>query len=310
MPESLKLHEPVMIREVLEYLQPRDGETYIDATFGAGGYSRAILNAADCRVIAIDQDPSVKAIADKLSTEANGRFQFVAGNFGDLEDLVTDKIDGIVFDIGVSSMQIDQAERGFSFQKNGPLDMRMSSSGQTAADFLNSAGEKEIADVIYQYGEEKQSRKIAKAILAARPVNTTQELREIIHASIGNPGKTDSATKTFQALRIFINSELENLRKGLKSALEILKKGGRLVVMTFHSLEDRIVKNFFKVESGSFDSANRHAPLTAETQISNLEILTRKAVAPGEQEIRMNPRSRSAKLRAAINTTEQIGDLS
>ncbi len=303
------MHKPVMIDEVLHYLAPKDGETYIDATFGGGGYTRAILAAAKCRVIAIDQDPSVKAYAEKIS----GDFQFIEGNFGELENLVSEKVDGIVFDIGVSSMQIDNAERGFSFMKDGPLDMRMSSRDQTAAEFLNSADEKFIADVIYKYGEEKFSRKIAKEIVSSRPLATTMDLVAAVHRVLGKGGKINSATKTFQAIRIYINDELESLERALAASLKLLKKGGRLIVVTFHSLEDRIVKTFLKNNSyqnlnqnrhqffGDFDPQNLHNKKSEEKINFTLEMIS-KAIKPKDMEIKSNPRARSAKLRIATKT--------
>lgn len=303
------MHKPVMLAEVLENLQPKDGEVYVDATFGAGGYTRAILAAANCRVIALDQDPNVAETAKQLAAE-NSRFEFRQGNFGDIARLITEPVDGIVFDIGVSSMQLDQAERGFSFSKTGPLDMRMSQNGQSAADFLNAATEKQIADVIYKYGEETKSRRIATEIIASRPLATTTDLQRAVHRAIGSfnkASKTDSATKTFQAVRIFINSELENLQLALKSAIEILKKGGRLVVVSFHSLEDRIVKLFFNEKSGALQTINRHMIETTNVKLPELNLLTKKAVKPSDSEIAANPRARSAKLRSAIKQN-QLGD--
>lgn len=301
-------HKSVMIDEVLQYLAPKDGETYIDATFGAGGYTKAILAAAKCRVIAIDQDPSVREYAEKIS----GDFQYIEGNFGDLENLVDEKVDGIVFDIGVSSMQIDNADRGFSFMREGPLDMRMSPKSKSAAEFLNSADEKFIADVIYKYGEEKFSRKIAKEIVNSRPLATTTDLVAAIHRVLGKGGKINSATKTFQAIRIYINDELEALERALAASLKVLKDGGRLIVVTFHSLEDRIVKNFFKKNSKQNLNQNRHqffdhfedAKKNLEKNNFALAMITKKAIMPKEDEINSNPRARSAKLRAA----NKIGD--
>lgn len=301
------MHKPVLLDEVIKYLQPQDGETYIDATFGAGGYSKAILAAAKCNVIGIDQDPLAKKYADEIKEN----FRLIEGNFGDLKNLISEPVDGIVFDIGISSMQIDQAERGFSFMKDGPLDMRMSQDGESAAEFLNSAKEENIANVIYKYGEERQSRRIAKSIVFNRPLETTFDLKEAVHKAIGNKGKTDSATKTFQAVRIFINQELENLEKGLKSALALLKNGGRLIIVTFHSLEDRIVKLFFKKESGNDESINRHEAAFMHRDIAEnatIKLLARKAIKPSETEVRDNPRARSAKLRAATKLGNNIGN--
>lgn len=300
------MHKSVMLEEVIQYLAPKDGEVYIDATFGAGGYTKAILGAAKCKVIGIDQDPTVQ----KFASEIKGDFKLVEGNFGDLAELISDKVDGIVFDIGISSMQIDNPERGFSFQTEGPLDMRMDNKSQTAAQFLNSADEKFIADVIYKYGEERSSRRIAKEIVNSRPLTTTTDLVNAVHRVLGKGGKTNSATKTFQAIRIYINNELEVLERGLESALKLLNTGGRLVVVTFHSLEDRIVKLFFKNNSPTTESSNRHQFFSdfemqkkSSSNMNNaLEIISKKAIMPKEDEIMSNPRARSAKLRAATKT--------
>lgn len=284
-----------MLAEVLHYLKPADGETYIDATFGAGGYTSAILAAANCNVIAIDQDPLAKEIAQKIT----GNFKFVEGNFGDMANLISEKVDGIIFDIGISSMQIDNAGRGFSFSKDGPLDMRMSQHGITAAEFLNSADEKEIADIIYKYGEERDSRRIAKSIVAARPLETTTQLAKLI-------GHPNSIQRTFQAIRIHINHELEVLEKGLEAALRLLKEGGRLIIVTFHSLEDRIVKLFFKKHSSPKQKTNKYATTTEKNFNSPLELITKKAIMPSDIEIKTNPRARSAKLRAATKNGDNI----
>jgi 16S rRNA (cytosine1402-N4)-methyltransferase len=287
-----------MLNEVLQYLGPKDGETYIDATFGAGGYTSAILAAANCNVIAIDQDPLAKEIAQKIT----GNFKFVEGNFGDMANLISEKVDGIIFDIGISSMQIDVAERGFSFSKDGPLDMRMSQHGMTAAEYLNTEDEAEIADIIFKYGEERDSRRIAKSIVAARPLTTTTQLAKLI-------GHPNSIQRTFQAIRIHINQELEVLEKGLEAALNLLKDGGRLIIVTFHSLEDRIVKLFFKKHSSPKEKTNKY-DTKPEQKIFNsaLELITKKAIMPLESELKTNPRARSAKLRAASKTPNNIGD--
>ncbi len=304
-------HQPVMLNEVLHYLSPRDGETYVDATFGAGGYSKAILSAANCRVIAIDQDPGVQKFANELAQQFPENFKFIKGNFGDIEELVSEKIDGVVFDIGVSSMQLDDKSRGFSFRADSPLDMRMSGTGPSAADFLNQSAEREIADVIYKYGEERNSRRIAKEIVNSRPLKTTQQLADIARKVNGHSEKIDPATRTFQAIRIFINRELEVFERGLQGAFNLLKTGGRLVVVTFHSLEDRIAKMFFKDKSGVEKSFNRHAPevnfgnnFNGQKNFSDnvkkaLDIITKKAIMPHGDELMQNSRARSAKLRAA-----------
>ena len=268
---SERPHIPVMLPEVLATLQPKDDEVYVDATFGAGGYSRAILESANCTVIALDRDPSVRDIANQLQAEFDGRFCFLAGCFSDMVSLLAEQgikqVDGIVMDIGVSSMQIDQAERGFSFQKEGPLDMRQSQAGMTAAEVVNGMGEAELADILYKYGEEKKSRIIARAIVnrrAQKPFEATTELAELIAEVMPRKkGKKDDihpATRSFQALRIFVNRELEELEKALHASILALKPEGRLVVVSFHSLEDRIVKQFLREQSGDVPSGSRHLP--------------------------------------------------
>lgn len=296
-------HIPVMLKEVLENLAPRDGGLYVDATFGNGGYSEAILKAADCRVIAIDRDPNVKARAEELQALYSNRFEFRAGQFGDFADLIPEAVDGAVFDIGVSSMQLDQSERGFSFSKEAPLDMRMSCSGETAADLINTLSERELANLIYKYGEERKSRQIAARIAEYRkskPIETTKELAEIIYTVIHKtPNSIDPATRTFQALRIAVNNELGELESGLSGAAEKLKSGGRLIVVTFHSLEDRIVKTFFNENSGKKRAVSRYMPELPKNSDALLAECS-KAIAPTEEEIIRNPRSRSAKLRVAV----------
>lgn len=295
-------HFPVMLPEVLENLAPKDGEVYVDATFGNGGYSEAVLQAAQCKVIAIDRDPTVLPRVQELKTLYGDRFDFKAGCFGNLSQLITSPIDGFMFDIGVSSMQLDQAARGFSFAKTAPLDMRMSCSGQTAADLVNNLSEKELADLIYKYGEERKSRQIAAKIVAYRQtkaIETTTELANIIHSVVHKtPHGIDPATRTFQALRIEVNHELEELENGLKSAVSLLNSQGRIVVVSFHSLEDRIVKNFFREQSGGHAHVSRYLPqntLTPTTTLANVS----KAITPSQDELKLNPRSRSAKLRVA-----------
>ncbi len=296
-------HIPVMLKEVLENLAPRDGGLYVDATFGNGGYSEAILKAASCRVIAIDRDPNVKARAEELQALYGNRFEFRAGQFGDFADLIPEVVDGAVFDIGVSSMQLDQSERGFSFSKDAPLDMRMSCTGKTAADLVNTLPERELADLIYKYGEERKSRQIAARIAEYRkskPIETTKELAEIIYTVIHKtPNSIDPATRTFQALRIAVNNELGELESGLSGAAEKLKSGGRLIVVTFHSLEDRIVKTFFNENSGKKRAVSRYMPELPQNSDALLAECS-KAIAPTEEEIIRNPRSRSAKLRVAV----------
>lgn len=301
-------HIPVMLNEVLSALAPKDGETYVDATFGNGGYSEALLRAANCRVIAIDRDPNVAARAAELKQNYGVRFDFRPGCFGAIDKLVTEKVDGIVFDIGVSSMQIDQAERGFSYGKDAALDMRMSCSGLSAADIVNTYGEKELADLIYQFGEERKSRRIAAKIVEARqqqPIETTRQLAEIIYKVIfKKPGQPDPATRTFQALRIVVNNELGELQSGLSNGLRITRPGSRMAVVTFHSLEDRIVKNFFKQKSGKNSGVSRYLPDTTPQETAEFSFCS-KAILPGEAEISANSRAHSAKLRYAIKSHKE-----
>ena len=301
-------HIPVMLNEVLSALAPKDGETYVDATFGNGGYSEALLRAANCRVIAIDRDPNVAARAAELKQNYGVRFDFRPGCFGAIDKLVTEKVDGIVFDIGVSSMQIDQAERGFSYGKDAALDMRMSCSGLSAADIVNTYGEKELADLIYQFGEERKSRRIAAKIVEARqqqPIETTRQLAEIVYKVIfKKPGQPDPATRTFQALRIVVNNELGELQSGLSNGLRITRPGSRMAVVTFHSLEDRIVKNFFKQKSGKTGGVSRYLPDTTPQETAEFSFCS-KAILPGEAEISTNSRAHSAKLRYAIKSHKE-----
>lgn len=302
MAEKKAKHVPVMLNEVLQYLNPQKGEVYVDATFGNGGYSSAILEAAPCKVIALDRDPNVVIRANELKNMYGERFEFRGGNFGDFADLVPEKINGAVFDIGVSSMQLDDAERGFSFSKESDLDMRMSCTGVSARDLVNSLGEKELADMIYNYGEERKSRQIAQKIVEYRrkkKIETTTELAKIIYTVVhGKPGEIDPATRTFQALRIAVNDELEELKKGLQGATDRLHKDGRLVVVDFHSLEDRIVKNFMKENGGRKVRVSKYAPELTEDTGAFREVS--KAIMPTAEECRINPRARSAKLRYAV----------
>lgn len=302
-------HAPVMLREVVESLNPRDDETYIDGTFGAGGYSRAILKQARCRVIAFDRDPHVLPTAAALEEEFKGRFLFILGNFGEMESHLAQRdihsVNGIVLDIGVSSMQLDQGARGFSFRHDGPLDMRMSGEGRSAADIVATASEQELADILYTYGEEKESRRIARAIVRERtkaPIMRTSELASLVAATIGKKSKTDPATKTFQALRIVVNDELAELESALHAAEHLLAPDGRLVVVTFHSLEDRIVKSYLNSRCGKL-GGSRHLP---ERQMSRPLFLLPKngKRVPTQAEIDANPRARSAKLRLAVRTKE------
>lgn len=302
MPEIRQKHIPVMLQEVLTALKPQKGEVYVDATFGNGGYTKAILENADCKVIALDRDPTVKVRVNEFKNMYGDRFEFRAGQFGDFADLVPEKINGAVFDIGVSSMQLDEAERGFSFSKEGALDMRMSQDGISAKDIVNSYDEEALADLIYQYGEERKSRQIARRIAEYRQnkkIETTTELAEIIYSVIHKKfGEIDPATRTFQALRIAVNDELGELSRGLSGAANRLQKNGRLVVVDFHSLEDRIVKNFFKENGGKRIRVSKYAPELVQDEHLFAEVS--KVIMPTSEECEKNPRARSAKLRYAI----------
>lgn len=298
-------HVPVLARPALELLNVRDGGVYIDGTFGAGGYSRAILAAANAQVIAIDRDQSAVANAAGLVQSANGRLSVIEERFSAL-DRVAEKfghaaVDGVVLDLGVSSMQLDQAERGFSFRLDGPLDMRMGTEGPSAADVVAQVSERDLADIIFQLGEERHSRGVARAIVAARkeaPIRTTGALANIVGRVVrAKPNQIHPATRTFQALRIFVNEELVELVDALAAAERILKVSGRLAVVTFHSLEDRIVKTFLAERSRTM-GVSRHLP-DIEAPAPTFHLLTKRPVAPDEAEIASNPRARSAKLRAA-----------
>jgi 16S rRNA (cytosine1402-N4)-methyltransferase len=302
-------HVAVLDREAVELLQPRAGGIYVDATFGAGGYSRALLQTAGTRVVGIDRDRTAIAGGSTLVEESGGRLTLVEDRFSHLaevcERLGVEAIDGVVMDVGVSSMQLDQAERGFSFRLDGPLDMRMGDRGLTAADVIARVSETELADIIYLYGEERHSRRIARAIVAARqeaPISTTRVLAEIVARQVrAKPGDIHPATRTFQALRIFVNEELDELQLALEGAERLLKPGGRLVVVSFHSLEDRIVKNFLS-ERGKSGGGSRHLPELAQ-RAPSFELITRRPLTPTDAEVAANPRARSAKLRAAARTT-------
>jgi 16S rRNA (cytosine1402-N4)-methyltransferase len=292
-------HIPVLLEEVVSALAPSPGELMVDATFGAGGYTRALL-ARGARVVAFDRDPDAIATA---RADAPDGLTLVEAEFSTMADAVAEPADGVTMDVGVSSMQLDQAERGFSFQADGPLDMRMSQAGPSAADFVNTADEAEIADVIYRYGEEPKSRRIARAIVAARPLTRTGELAAVVRRALGHKphDKKDPATRTFQALRIHVNRELDELADGLAAAERVLKPGGRLAVVTFHSLEDRVVKRFLRERSGATPGGSRHLPATAAAAAPSFEAVG-KAVRPGEAELARNPRARSATLRTARRT--------
>jgi len=293
-------HLPVMLKEVLAALAPRDGARYVDGTFGGGGYARAILEAADCTVLGIDRDPEAIARGRKLVEHFNGRLTLVEGEFSRMDEF-TRESDGVVLDLGVSSFQFDTPARGFSFREDGPLDMRMSLSGESAADLVNNADERTLSQIISRYGEEKNARRIARALIAARPVTSTADLARIVSEAQGPAALRHAihpATRTFQALRIHVNDELGELERGLEAALDILKPQGRLVVVSFHSLEDRMVKRFLTERSTSAPRASRHAPVGAPARQAAFQLLPRRI--PSAEEIASNPRSRSAKLRAGI----------
>jgi len=305
---GLARHVPVLGRSALEWLKPRDGGVYLDATFGAGGYTRAILAAANCQVIAIDRDRHALARGAELVQAAAGRLILVEGRFSDLQTIARecgyDAVDGVVFDLGVSSMQLDEAARGFSFRLDGPLDMRMGGAGPSAADVVAAASERDLASIIATLGEERHARALARAIVRARkdePIKTTRALAEIVARVVhARPGSIHPATRTFQALRLFVNEELAELAQALQAAERVLAPGGRLVAVSFHSLEDRIVKSFLAERSGQGGSS-RHLP-EAKKPAGTFRVLTRKPVVPDEGEVAVNPRARSAKLRAAERT--------
>jgi 16S rRNA (cytosine1402-N4)-methyltransferase len=305
---GLLRHRPVMLDEVLAALAPTQGETHVDGTFGAGGYTKGILAAADCKVIAIDLDPNAIRDGLEIVQKSAGRLNLCHGRFSTMEDFVDGQVQGVVLDIGVSSMQLDEAERGFSFMKDGPLDMRMAQDGESAADVVATRNAEDLANIIFEFGEEPKSRAIARAIVKARgeaPITTTRGLVSAIERATGphRPHlKTHPATKTFQALRIYVNRELDELTQGLDAAERILAEGGRLVVVTFHSLEDRIVKRFFAERSGNLPSPSRHAPQIQSAAQPSFELFFKGHIAPSEAEIAANPRARSAKLRAGRRT--------
>lgn len=309
-PPTSAPHISVLLNEVVAALSPQVGEVHVDGTFGAGGYSRALLQAADCAVIAIDRDPDTRRHAKKLKAEFGERLHYVSGCFGDmataLQQAGFSAVDGITLDLGVSSMQLDEAERGFSFMRDGPLDMRMSQTGDSAAELLNVAEIDLLSDIIAVYGEEKRARAIAKAIITRRkvaPFVRTGDLVDVVCSVLGKPrfGKTHPATRTFQALRIYLNDELGELLRGLQAAEQVLKPGGRLAIVTFHSLEDRMVKKFFAPRTGRAGRPSRHQPDIAMPAPSFSEPPMRSVKARAE-EIDVNPRARSARLRVAIRT--------
>lgn len=300
-------HIPVLLDEVVAAIAPAEGMSIIDATFGAGGYSRALLDSG-ARVYAFDRDPNAIRDGQAMVAEFDGRLSLHPERFAqmreEMERIGVPQVDAVVMDIGVSSMQLDQAERGFAFSSDGPLDMRMSQDGESAADFLNTAEESAIADVLYQYGEERQSRRVARAIVAARPLETTGEFARVVRRALGYKphDKKDPATRSFQAVRIHVNDELGELRAGLAAAELLLKEGGVLAVVSFHSLEDRLVKRFFKEASGAGRAVSRHLPGEIPGPAPTFAKVS-KAIRPSEAEIARNPRSRSSTLRHAIRTS-------
>ncbi|HEY2444419.1 MAG TPA: 16S rRNA (cytosine(1402)-N(4))-methyltransferase RsmH [Rhizomicrobium sp.] len=303
-------HTPVLLAEVLDALAPRDGANYVDGTFGGGGYARAILERAACRVFGIDRDPDAIRGGAALAQRYSGRLALAQGRFSEMEALLAREgesgSDGVVLDLGVSSFQLDRAERGFSFRSDGPLDMRMDRDGASAADFVNTAPESELAEIIARLGEERHARRVARAIVAARPLSRTLELAQIIVAALG-PGaarhKIHPATRTFQALRLHINNELGELTAGLAAAERVLRPHGRLAVVSFHSLEDRIVKQFLAERTGRVSAGSRHAPQICAARPQTFRILSLQPRRPGAPETAHNPRSRSARLRAAERTS-------
>jgi 16S rRNA (cytosine1402-N4)-methyltransferase len=305
-------HIPVLLTEVVAGLNPKDGARYIDGTFGLGGYTKALLSAADCRVFAIDRDPQALVRGGELAEASQDQLLLIEGLFGDMDRLARDHgaetVDGVALDLGVSSPQLDQAERGFSFRQDGPLDMRMSTEGLSAADVVNDESEEDLANIIYTFGEERHSRRIAKAIVTARTMGTitrTGQLADLVRGVVPRPRKPDAidpATRTFQAIRIYVNDELGEIDRGLSAAERVLAPGGRLAVVSFHSLEDRRIKNFLRERSGNIPRPSRHLPDNAPARAPTFRALTRRPTTAGPEELAQNPRSRSAKLRLAERT--------
>ena len=301
-------HRPVLLAEVLRLLAPRDGGIYVDGTFGAGGYSRAILESADCRVWGIDRDPRAIADGAEQARRHAGRLKLIEGRFGEMRRLLAENglgvADGIALDLGVSSMQIDESARGFSFRADGPLDMRMGGQGPSAADLVNGCSEEELADIVFRYGEERRARAIARAILRRRslaPITRTGELADIVRAVVGKRrgDRSDPATRTFQALRIAVNDELDELDRGLAAAEALLAPGGRLAVVSFHSLEDRRVKAFLRERTGRNPRASRYLPESRAGRAPSFRRCPGDEATPAATEIWANPRARSARLRGA-----------
>ncbi len=300
-------HIPVLLNEVVAALGPRDAACFIDGTFGGGGYSRALLERAQCRVLGIDRDPDAIRRGAELAERFTGRLTLVEGRFSAMGELLARQgetgSDGVVLDLGVSSFQLDEAARGFSFRSDGPLDMRMDRAGPSAADFVNAASEAELGAVIAEFGEERHARRVARAIIAARPLSRTGELAEVVARAMGPAAarlRIHPATRTFQALRLYVNDELGELERGLEAAERVLRPRGRLAVVSFHSLEDRMVKRFLAARCGRVPSGSRHAP---QLRAADPTFRLLPARVPGEAEIARNPRSRSARLRAAERTS-------
>lgn len=307
-------HIPVLLDDVIDVLAPRDGAVYVDATFGAGGYSRALLEAADCTVWGIDRDPEAAEAGNQMAASYGNRLTVLKGRFGDmralLEGVGVHQVDGIALDIGVSSMQIDDPARGFSFRGDGPLDMRMEKDGMSAADAVNRLAEKELADIIYQFGEERASRKIARAIVELReqsPITRTSQLANVVRSVVRrSKDGIDPATRTFQALRIYVNEELAELDRGLAAAATLLGEGGRLAAVSFHSLEDRRIKMFFQERSGAGPAPSRHMPMKGAAAKSLFSVPEKRGRVAGDAEVNRNPRARSARLRWGIRTAAPL----
>lgn len=304
-------HEPVMVGAMVAAMSPRDGGRYVDGTFGWGGYARALLDAADCNVLGIDRDPLAAARGRAMAADYPDRLRVLEGRFSEMEALLASvgvfAVDGVAFDLGVSSMQLDEPERGFSFSADGPLDMRMQPVGPTAADVVNEEPEARLADIIFELGEERRARRVARAIVEARekrPIERTRQLADIVAGAVGRAGtrRIHPATRTFQALRIYVNDELGELTRGLQAAERLLAPEGRLVVVAFHSLEDRIVKTFLRRRSGGAGGVSRHRPPVEPKRPPSFRLLSSRAKRPTEAEIARNPRARSARLRAAERT--------
>ena len=302
------VHVPVLAPEMVAALSPRAGQLYLDGTFGAGGWSQALLEAAPCRVVALDRDPAAVSIGHELARAFAGRLTVLEGCFGEMESLLRplgiEAVNGVALDLGVSSPQLDEPQRGFSFRADGPLDMRMAGHGRTAADLVNTLPETALASLIRTYGEERFARRVARAIVrvrAASPITRTGALADLVRKTVPADGAIDPATRTFQALRIAVNDEEGELERGLAAAERMLAPGGRLAVASFHSLEDRSVKNFLRTRGGAAPRASRHAPAVRQAAPS-FRLLTRKPIVPGASETARNPRARSARLRAAERT--------